>query len=145
MAASVTTEDQTVEDTNGIRVFVYGTLKNGHGNHYLLEDAEYLGRCVVRGKFHMVDLTYYPGVVRRDGDVQPILGEVYRVDEQQLAALDMLEGHPNFYRREKVETPFKKAWMYFLPEEYTARPAMLAGMWRPDEEEEDFYDEAINA
>lgn len=132
----------TTEITSpGIRVFVYGTLKKGHGNHYLLEDAEYLGRCIVRGKFRMISLTYYPGVVRKpDAEPAPILGEVYRVTEEELAALDMLEGHPNFYRREKVDTPFKKAWMYFLPEEYKEMQTMPQGIWHPDDAEVGFYE-----
>jgi gamma-glutamylcyclotransferase (GGCT)/AIG2-like uncharacterized protein YtfP len=46
-----------------------------------------------------------------------IVGEVYEVDEDTLDALDALEGHPDWYCREKVETPWKKAWVYLMPED----------------------------
>ena len=61
-------------------------------------------------------------IVLKEEAVAPIFGELYRVDEKILAALDSLEGHPDWYRREQVEvlvddgergTRMETAWLYF--------------------------------
>lgn len=128
-----------------IRVFVYGTLKNGHGNHRLLarSGSKYLGRCFIEGRYKMLSLGGFPGIVS-SGQVpmNRVVGEVYQVDEDTLQSLDWLEGHPKFYERRKVPTPFKNAWCYFLPEAYLTHqtPAGVAYadvgcIWRPTEEE----------
>lgn len=52
--------------------------------------------------------------------VSRIHGEVYEVDEETLWDLDALEGHPFWYRREKVPVVLEdgrevEAWIYFYP------------------------------
>lgn len=107
---------------NATRVFVYGTLKAGHGNHgYYLADndgADYLGRCYIRGDYRMYSNGAFPMVVEGSDPKAdlPIVGEVYSVDETTLHGLDALEGHPDWYCRKKVETPWKKAWIYIMPD-----------------------------
>jgi len=142
----VTTEDKT-ESKPGIRVFVYGSLKRGHGNNWLLDHggAEFLGLCLLSGKHKLVDLGYYPGLVpdhSPNAPEQTVLGEVWRVDKDTLDALDQLEGHPDYYARCKVQTPWKGAWAYYLPTDYLARAPLVptlgdAGpqVWRPSPEE----------
>ena len=108
-------------ESNRTRVFVYGTLKAGHGNHdYYLsgEGVKFLGRCYIRGDYAMYTNGAFPMVTKGD-NLQadfPIVGEVFEIDEPTLHALDGLEGHPEWYCREKVETPWKKAWIYVMPE-----------------------------
>lgn len=59
---------------------------------------------------------------------QNIVGEVYRVDDEMLSNLDILENHPQWYvrRQERVQIKFYAnseqegtetilAWIYFLP------------------------------
>ena len=133
---------ETEKDTTGIRVFVYGTLKEGHGNHgYYLRGnpaVEYLGRCTITGPYLMHDTGFFPMVYEVSGVVdQPIVGEVYRIDHDTLDALDMLEGHPNWYRRHQVDTPFKKAWCYFMQDDIDIDEieAVENGCWHPTEDE----------
>lgn len=128
-------------DTAGIRVFVYGTLKRGHGNNTAISDQTYLGRCAITGPFTMINLGYYPGVVRTTGASNRIFGEVWRVDTDSLNIMDMIEGHPNFYERIKVGTPWKSAWIYTLPEDYLdgTHPVLEGGLWEPSDEEVAFY------
>lgn len=121
-----------------IRVFVYGTLKQGHGNHRLLAQAKFLGRCAVEGPHRLVSLGGFPGLVEKPNlDPHKIVGEVYQVNEDTLQALDFLEGHPRFYERRKVSTPFKNAWTYYLPEAYLDNGAypQVGACWRPNAEE----------
>jgi gamma-glutamylcyclotransferase (GGCT)/AIG2-like uncharacterized protein YtfP len=83
------------------RVFVYGTLRRGEGNHRLLLGARFVGEaCTVQG-FAMYNLGAFPGLVRASAG--SVAGEVYDVDAATLAALDRLEGVPTFYRRERIE------------------------------------------
>lgn len=109
------------EKGNRSRVFVYGTLKQGFGNHeYYLgnnEAVKYLGRCYITGDFRMYSNGAFPIVTAgSDPDRRAhIVGEVYEIDEYTLDALDALEGHPEWYQRIKVDTPFRKAWVYTMP------------------------------
>lgn len=132
----------TKVDAAGIRVFVYGSLKQGRGNHSALAGADLLGRCVLRGPYRMLDLHYYPGLVMTSNTKEEslILGEVYRISKGQLDTLDMIEGHPDYYCRHKVQTPWKGAWAYFLPQSYLAvKPSVEythgAQVWLPTDEE----------
>lgn len=84
-------------------VFVYGTLLHGLGNHkrHLDHDgAEFVGEDATRDEFHMVDLGWFPGIMR--GGRTTIAGEVYRVDDETLAGLDALEGVPTLYTRQRA-------------------------------------------
>jgi gamma-glutamylcyclotransferase (GGCT)/AIG2-like uncharacterized protein YtfP len=127
---------------------VYGTLKRLHPNHHLLEskditDTEFLGRCAITGPFRMLSFRWFPGVQNlSDLTVKTTLfGEVYRVGESTLQALDILEGNGHFFTRTKVETPWKKAWAYFVPSD----PSLLKThevisplVWQPTEAEKLF-------
>jgi gamma-glutamylcyclotransferase (GGCT)/AIG2-like uncharacterized protein YtfP len=127
--------EQSMENTQSgkPRVFVYGTLKDGEANNRLLQTggASKLGDFTVIGPYRMVDLGYYPGVCRVSGQSDsPIVGEVWEVDEETLHSLDILEGHPSYYKRVKVPTDYKNAWIYLLPEEdVDGLPAVEGGNW----------------
>ena len=129
------------------RVFVYGTLKAGHPNSRALEDCELLGACYLDGQYRMLDLGWYPAVIQDEAvKEQRIFGEVYEVSEDVLYTLDCIEGHPEYYKREKVRTPWKNAWMYFLPCTYKEKgfPTVMDGVWKPSEAEQN-YVSTVNA
>jgi len=85
------------------KVFVYGTLKQGHGNHHLLGSARLIGRGLLKG-MGLYDLGYFPCIVPEGTEV--VTGELYGdVSDDVLASLDRLEGYregqnDNFYERE---------------------------------------------
>lgn len=125
---------------NGVRVFVYGTLKHGHGNHeYYLKNSQFLGRHMLKGKHRLVDLGAFPGLVDLSAEEacpeSDVIGEVYLIDEKVLAALDLLEGNGTFYNRKKIDTPWKKAWCYYLPTEYSDEMEVPGGSWNPSDDE----------
>lgn len=132
------------EKSEGIRVFVYGTLKTGKSNYGLLSSSTYLGRAVITGKYKMVDLGWYPGLIH-DTSLKEnvrVYGEVFRVSEETLHMLDHLEGHPNYYCRTKVPTSYKNSWCYFLPVSFLNRKELIAvepAVWKPDKEEAAYY------
>ncbi|HUB50607.1 MAG TPA: gamma-glutamylcyclotransferase family protein, partial [Terracidiphilus sp.] len=66
--------------------------------------AEFVGEAVTLPAYLMVNCGSYPGLVRaRDGECgQAIKGELYRVDEELLAALDRFEDVPREYVRDAI-------------------------------------------
>jgi gamma-glutamylcyclotransferase (GGCT)/AIG2-like uncharacterized protein YtfP len=113
------------------RVFVYGTLKRGHGNNRILAntDSKFIGTTKTDPKYTMVTLGSFPGVVQEG--VTPIQGEVWEVDERTLEGpLDMLEGYPSFYDREITPTEFGDAWIYYLSSRWHRdSPVVEGGEW----------------
>ncbi len=90
-------------------IFVYGTLRKGENNHHLLEKSEYLGLFETDPDYQLVDLGSYLGMIKGNSK---ITGEVYRIDDQLLAQLDVLENVPDEYHRETMDTPYGVAWIY---------------------------------
>jgi gamma-glutamylaminecyclotransferase len=112
------------------RVFVYGTLMRGEGNHDLLVRARFLGQGRTPSRFALHDLGAFPGLVA--GGEHAVEGEVYIVGPDTLARLDHLEGHPNWYRRAPI------ALEDGTPDETNqqpragvhGRPVIASGSWR---------------
>ena len=103
-------------------IFVYGTLKEGYHNHYLLENAEFICEAITKEKYPMVNIEGdFPYLLNKQGQGHNIQGEVYRIDDAILVMLDVLEGYPEHYTRESIEVLSKgitlKALVYFLNEE----------------------------
>lgn len=92
------------------KVFVYGTLKRGHGNHRLLKDSKFLGEASI--KSDMYSLGAFPAISGK-GE-REAYGEVFEVDEPTMERLDRLEGYPHFYNRKVVETQHGTAWVYYI-------------------------------
>lgn len=100
-------------------IFVYGTLKRGHGNNRLLANSQFIGNAVTIDHYTM----FKRGIpfVNKDIPSYPIHGEVFEVDDQTLNELDALENHPRWYQRtpisvniEGAEAPIT-AEIYFNP------------------------------
>lgn len=141
------------EDKGMIRVFVYGTLKRGGANNVLLRKSgsKCLGFDTVTGAFNMYSMGGFPAVlddILKTGEKvvnRTVHGEVWATTPEGLASLDMLEGNPNFFRRQKLWTDRlqRRAWMYFLNsnwhDELTPDDAIPGLIWRPSEEEKEFW------
>lgn len=100
-----------------MKVAVYGTLKQGNGNHRLLTGATLLGSDVLRNNWRMYHLGGFPGV-KYVPDMGDIHVEVYEVDEATFERLDRLEGYNHaapmhgLYDRMETMTSFGQAWIY---------------------------------
>jgi len=112
------------------RVFVYGTLLRGEPNHRLLARAGLVGEARTRPEFDLVDLGHFPAII--EGGSTAVAGEVYEVDRLALAALDRLEGHPSFYRRERIRLDGGQVVeAYLLPAEQAWSEKLIdTGDWR---------------
>lgn len=82
-------------------VFVYGTLKRGHRNHCILENAQYLGKAQTRPIYRLYKGLTFPMMIHSERGVR-VKGEIYEVDEAMLSRLDHLEGTPWLYKRETI-------------------------------------------
>lgn len=112
------------------RVFCYGTLKRGYGNHSLLRDSKFIGEAETQPILTMVDLGSFPAVLLNSDGETAVKGEVYEVNEATMQQLDWLEGHPNFYRRVQVSTNLGPVWIYTLPpEKYRNYTEIPSGVW----------------
>lgn len=107
-----------------IDVFVYGTLRKGYTNHFYLNKAEFLGNATTKEHYGM-----FGGripFVNKNYALYPIEGELYRVTPSELKELDRLEGHPEFYRRERIQVVMNdtnevvEAFIYFC--DYNTNP-----------------------
>lgn len=105
--------------TNKTTVGVYGTLKQGHGNHRLLQHVERKAVGHVSG--HRLYQRGIPFLVPDETSPYEVLVELYDVDDETLERLDMLEGHPRWYCRKELPVKLEDgseaiAWIYEYPE-----------------------------
>jgi gamma-glutamylcyclotransferase (GGCT)/AIG2-like uncharacterized protein YtfP len=98
-------------------IFVYGTLKQGYGNHIHYLNKPPLTQGILKG-YHLLGRPGggFPCIGPGDGYVE---GEVYEVDEEELKAIDRLEGHPTWYLRTNVQVTSKEnktmnVWTYVM-------------------------------
>ena len=110
--------------------FVYGSLMRNMGNHRVLASARFVRAAHTAASFTLHDLGAYPGMI--GGGTTRIHGELYEVDVRTLAALDRLERHPTFYRRQEIAlSGGGRASAYLLPvERFGTYPIVVGGDWR---------------
>ena len=82
-----------------MNVFVYGTLMKGQRAHDKLESAKFLGKAVLRD-YEVFDLGDFPGIQPHPGG--SVVGELYEIDDNMIATLDLYEGEGSLYNREIV-------------------------------------------
>lgn len=115
------------EELRDILVAVYGTLKRGFGNHILLSTAVFISKGKTERKYPMViHGSGLPFLVNKKGIGHNVDVELYLVNKDELNQLDMLEGHPDWYKRKKagVVTPegdVMMPYIYFAPESYYSK------------------------
>ena len=134
-------------DNGKVRVFVYGTLKQGHGNNPLLANANasFLGYDTISGHFQMFDLGGIPALVHNKQDrPSTVKGQIFATTDAGLAALDHLEGHPHFYERIKVWSDMlkRRVWVYFLVAPKfldSAKNITEEGIWNPTQAEQTYW------
>lgn len=115
-------------------VFVYGTLRRGEGNAYLLKDSKWLGPAVTAGYGYQMTRS---GTIpfTSDGGDCAVLGELWVVDDATFKRLDRLEGHPRLYRRRRrrfwLIKPNRRlrGWIYLCLERVATPVQPGALMW----------------
>lgn len=123
----------------GIKVFVYGTLRRDEYNHRLMLKAKIRStKCWTNGRLYDTGFGY-PAMVQDPAG--RVYGELYQVTEEQLAALDDLEGYRgaggnNEYERVRqavyTEQGEETAYVYVYPPQKAMElgQEIISGDWK---------------
>jgi gamma-glutamylcyclotransferase (GGCT)/AIG2-like uncharacterized protein YtfP len=119
------------------KVFVYGTLKQGYNNSYLLGKSRFLGKAKTISLHVMLNggFPYVSQETKKGAFSGQVVGEVFEVDDATLKRLDGLEGynpaHPEYshYLRKPVwlmiDDHAELAYMYQMTDRMN-KPVMAA-------------------
>jgi len=99
-------------------VAVYGSLRSGMHNQYVLGQSKSLGTFNSEPIYTMYDVGgSYPAIIEKG--CSSILMEIYEVNEEVKEKLDRLEGYSdsknlvdNYYNKVVIETPYGQAYLY---------------------------------
>ena len=106
----------------------YGTLKKGFGNHIIIEHCKLLGECETSPDYTMYSIHWFPGVV--NGGTTKIKLEVYKIEDAETARrLDILEGYPDLYDKQLVDTEFGEALIYIYNRNIDNLLEIKSGNW----------------
>jgi len=103
-------------------MFVYGTLKQGNCNNSILASSKFIGRAVTKESLNIksvgVPIVVMPFTNAMRNTAKPIIGEVYEVPKRTVRIIDVLEGHPELYKRTMIDIELKgeiyKAYIYLF-------------------------------
>lgn len=124
------------------KVFVYGTLLSGLGNHarciapYLATgQATLLGEAQTRDAMTLGNVSEaFPALTDIREGPSTVKGEVYLVDDACLAELDRLEGVPSLYVRLEVPVTVDgetcDVYTYVWADTTRKLPTIPSGSWR---------------
>lgn len=103
-------------------IAVYGTLKKGYSNyHRYLSSSKFVGKGTTQDKYPLI-IEGLPYVVNKKGTGHNVEVNVFKVSKSVFNNIDMLEGHPKWYRREIIPIKLEsgkviKCWIYFNPKQ----------------------------
>ena len=115
-------------------VFVYGSLKRGYRLYsQYLEECEFVGEATLKGyTLHKVEGAWYPGIQEGGGKV---LGEVFRIGEDNLRQLDLVEGEGQLYDRVVADVELDaggttSVFLYVFKNKELLEAVIEDGVWR---------------
>lgn len=121
-------------------VAVYGSLRQGLGNHRVIQDDEtvYVGEFKTEPVYSLYSLGGFPGL-KENGETSVVV-EVYEVNDEIASDVDSLEGYsPNrpatFYDKKPIETPWGTASIYTYVNDISIDRLVEHGDWKQFVEE----------
>lgn len=116
------------------KIAVYGTLRRGEGNHYLIRNGNYLGSINTEPSFTMYDNGGFPFVFNAGNT--SITVEIFEIDSNTLKNVYSLEGysgirnhHTNWYDTVDIKTPWGDAEMFICKREKNLK-VIQSGDWK---------------
>ena len=82
-------------------IFVYGSLKRGFWNDFFLRNSRFIGEYHTCSNYGLIvnnELPYMVSFV----SLYTIHGEIYDVSDEELKAIDKLEGNGKWYTRREI-------------------------------------------
>lgn len=114
-----------------MQVAVYGTLRKGQSRNHVLNHSKFLGHSHLPVDVQIYNVGAFPAADRlvHKEPTLPVVCEVYEIDSNTLSILDGIEGHPHFYKREKVDLDnYQGVYVYFLDTD-SKYPLIESGDW----------------
>mgnify|MGYP001618841294 CR=1 FL=1 len=97
-------------------IFVYGTLRKGEPNHWMMDHDEivFIREDVLPGYEKYFKTPNNTGLsFIRPAEEASVEGELYQIPDNLIPRFDTFEGHPNWYRRTDVSLKSgEKAFVY---------------------------------
>ena len=108
-------ETEEIAINENVLIAVYGTLRQGFGNHRLLDNARMVGTFQSEPEYSLYNLGGFPGL-KQEGSTSVTM-EVYEVNPEEARRVDRLEGYEpgrpaTFYDKVPIETPWGTAGVY---------------------------------
>ena len=105
-----------MERTNNL--FVYGTLKRGFGNNWILRNSRFIGCGVSEDLFDVYSCGFPCAYPNDDG--KRVFGEIYELTDEDFIFTDRLESNGSLYQREILKFDcynldyIVEAWVYII-------------------------------
>lgn len=117
-----------------MRLFCYGSLKNGFSAHGLISEHNptFVGKIRTQPHYHLYKINWFPGMIY-DNDMkgEGVEGEVYEINENCLPSMDYYEGvSGGLFRREEIElADGTKATAYLFNQSIEGKRHIDNGVW----------------
>lgn len=116
-------------------IAVYGSLRKGMHNNYILGESKYIGNFNSEPSFSMYSVRGdYPAVIKEGSTSISI--EIFEANENIQQKLDRLEGYDkdldekyNYYNKEVIETPYGDAFIYYFNSDLSDFEKVDSGDW----------------
>jgi len=116
-----------------MKLFCYGSLKSNKGANSFLGNSKFLGEAILDG-YGLYPVCTWPGIKPLEGGT--VVGELYEIDENQLADCDRYEGYPDLFGREEVivytdlDPPqTHNCWVYVYNGDVDGLEVVANGIW----------------
>lgn len=96
------------------KVAVYGSLRKGLYNHYLMSHSDFIKTVSVEVPFKMISMSdRFPALIpTKENNL--VVFELYKVDDKTARNLDILEGYPDFYSKKYIKIEDEDYLVYYL-------------------------------
>jgi gamma-glutamylcyclotransferase (GGCT)/AIG2-like uncharacterized protein YtfP len=99
---------------NKYKVAVYGSLRKGLYNHYLMSHSDFIKTVSVEVPFKMISMSdRFPALIpTKENNL--VVFELYKIDDKTARNLDILEGYPDFYSKKYIKIEDEDYLVYYL-------------------------------
>ena len=112
------------------KLFVYGTLKQGFYNNYLLKDSKFLKNVVTDDEYPMFMRCENFPYLKNENKGYNIKGELWEVSDEKIKELDYFEGVPDLYYRDTLKVNNEDVFVYFMTEDVNVDDYELFGEFK---------------
>jgi gamma-glutamylcyclotransferase (GGCT)/AIG2-like uncharacterized protein YtfP len=83
------------------KLFVYATFLEGEADHEIIADGTLVGPAKTAKGYRLVEVNALGGMI--EGGDEAVVGELYEVEYDTLAACDKKRDHPHLFHRVEID------------------------------------------